>query len=304
MIMAEPESERALSERIAGMLAVGWEDAPMFESMRTIDVDEAAYRARGHLDLALAVVGDVPDDGWKDIRLATAAMVVGNIGDAYAIASAGADARELSRSLPTIAEVEGAMRAGDVAAWCQLHGHPLDGSAASDGRSWDADPSPRGEQASDAIKRLGALGLAADVQALTLAQQPDWEGYASESKDAAQTLVAWLTAYRSLMANLEMSDDPDTLATFRRDSRPVIVKEIAHMRFHLHARQSKGAEAAAVVATFFTIIVLRCCYLLTTITDSSDAATLHLLTPKRLSALMTSLGTDAWVQSAGYVMPV
>jgi hypothetical protein len=297
MVMSKQTVESALSRQIAGMLAASWSHAPLFgHSTIASDLEQARDQARMHLDLAVRAVRDIPNRGWNDLRLASAAAILAAFGDAYAFASLGDPSKIPSGSLPDLVTTEQVAIAGEIDRWCAHHGHPLPIDAVvADGIK----PTSGGAlAASDQLQNLRAVGLAVDPFSLMDAERPDWEGYEAASADAAERLDSWVTGYRSVFQHLESNEPRAYLKAFREQSSPAIISEIAFARRNLFIRLTNGAEAEAIIATAYLLLVTRCAYLLTTAANLDDVAALHTVPLNMLESVFETSELTSWLEAA------
>jgi hypothetical protein len=289
-------TEIELSRRVSGVLATNWPLVPLCaEPGPGASSVEAAFRARVHFDLALEVVRAVPAVGWSDPRLARALTALVDFGDAYAIASLEPAEPDLAGSLPNRATTRERVCALDIDTWCSLHGHPLPFEGGLEPRRVAGPPAHLDDDGE--AQHLLASSLGTDLPALARNERPDWDGFATASEDASHRLDSWMIGYGTLLDSMDRVD-PDLLEVFRREKRPIFVRELADTRRTIFYRASRGAKMEAVVATLCLMLVLRSLYLATTISDQEDAAHLHFLPVAELQSFFETMGIATWLAEA------
>jgi hypothetical protein len=277
------------------MLARRWTSAPLDASAPGALLGaEAAAAARPFLALWLEASLRMAEGGWVDSRFLAMQVVLGTFGDGYAIASYPGPRSELpALVLPDLKRLEGFALANGVAALCEEHGVALPLTRGS-----ERAPAFAGRDA--AIRSLAASTALEGLIVATLeGREAPKESDTWADSDTRARLASWIVGYTNTIEGISSADDPASLETFRQQTRPVVVKELAFLRRDLSRWVDGGASHEAVAAAGLLVQLLRAIFLVTTVADAKDASCLPLPTIALVNRWVDALGIRAWLDSPG-----
>jgi hypothetical protein len=277
--------ERELSVRVARQIAASWSAYwPFAASHAAIDRREAQRRACALFALAAEIMHEWPEpEGWIDLRLNLAAVVLETFGDGYVLLSTGWPRGLAASALPEPFSMSDAIAAGAVDAWCREHGTELELGTLDAG----VRTTPIATTGDAQFAALAERGLAADIDRLREREDPAWDDFAMVTLDAASRLRYWVGEYRRLCTELAGAPSGDELA-----------RELAAYRRTYAARQAHGAEAEAQIAFGYMAHLVRVVYLIVHADRQTPRADLHLLSFERLDRNLHAVGLDTWLERA------
>jgi hypothetical protein len=277
--------ERELSVRVARQIAASWAEYwPFAASDGPIERREAQRRACALYALAAEIVHEWPEpEGWIDLRLNLAAVVLETFGDGYVLLSADWPRGIPASALPEPFSMSDAIAAGAVDAWCREHGTELELGRLDAGLH----TTPIATTGDDQFAALAERGLAADIDRLREREDPAWDDFEMVTLDAASRLRYWVGEYRRLCTDYADPPSSDALA-----------RELAAFRRTYATRQAHGAEAEAQIAFGYTAHLVRVVYLIVHAEPQTPRADLHLLSFERLERNLHAVGLDTWLERA------
>jgi hypothetical protein len=287
--------ERELSVRVARQIATSWSEYwPFAASSTPIDRREGQLRACKLFALAAEIVHDWPEpEGWIDLRLNLAAVVLETFGDGYVLLSARWPRGLPASAMPEPFSMSDAIGAGAVDAWCREHGTELELGMLDAGLR----TTPIATSGDGQFGALAERGLVADIDRLREREDPAWDDFSTVTLDAASRLRYWVGEYRRLSTELAARGS-DTCELADAPSSDELARELAAFRSTYATRQAHGAEAEAQIALGYTAHLVRVVYLIVHADPQTPYADLHLLSSEQLERNLHAVGLDSWLARA------
>jgi hypothetical protein len=224
-------------------------------------------------------------------------MVVGGIGDAFAIASYPGSRSELPTTVfPSDADLHRFATANGVVELCRECG--------ADPRPDDAPDVSMPASRDEALHSMAEATQHADL-ALAVLEGRDAPSGGDPSADSSSRarFQSTLVGYTKTIESLGNADDPESLAAFKEETRPLVLRQIAFRRGDLNRWRNGGATYRAIAAGAVTLHLLRGIYLITTAAHASDARSLPLPSPDRIDEIIAQLGIRSWLHEVDSAEP-